>query len=1091
VATNYPEDFDTLYNPLSSQTQDSPSHAQIHADANDAIEAIELELGATPSGGHASVSSRLDAEAAKTHLNPVGTWAAGTEYALNDLVRYRGYTYQVTTAHTSGTSFNSANFEQITSQGPTPPQVSSLKIAGHSYMDPNGIGVAANQCTGARIKAMLGLLPTQVQNIAISGGVIRWHDGTCTYQTVLQNVNPGIVDAPRVADAGIVFTMWGTNDATVFYRTDNWDEWTFKEAYKTVIARYRAASVYENTDTTTIAYTGSWTARTYESIGGDPWGSGTGFHYTNSPGAKVTITTPSDMGRYQDGVWVDLGFIGGYEGATADIYLDGVYHGTLNNGRGAAYGTAFGTNYSTSSGQTYHQKTGMIYRMWIPTVPTTSGTSGRDSSLTTTSLVEQHEIEIRYTGAVVGTVPQGDATLKFDYWQIEADEPPLVLVSNMIQPPNGSWVWAALQDPDVHDIINDWIQTVVDWFNDPTVRLVDNDTPLGGTTATWTVNSNAKWFSKDGLHPNAEGAKVIAETTLEEIVAALNEGVSSRNLLGFWSDEVTPKVDLPVWDSGAGDPLIITDDFERAADATDIGGTGWTPVTGGWGIDDYGQAYLVSTKFTNPDFVDEFDRDDSTSVVDNGWTQTSGTWGINGEQLYLTANGASNKNMLIRDANSTTHCAQILFAAHTSSLAADLGIIVRCQDANNWLMVVPNTTFGGYAVYKCVGGVITRVSAAAETDVLTGAGYGIRVEVGDDDVMRFYQVHDGTKIVAYGLRATYTYTIVDAVLQHTNANAKYIGIGGPNQTITTTTRLDNFKYGTTISPNIATYNCKQNLVVRNLGSPDVAVGTKFGDDGSGVAENWQGLVLRYQDPDNFYALLASVSYGAWAFSKCVNGTFTTLKTFLGTNAVGTVVSVSMDGPSFSFYLNGSLMTTATDATYLTGNSHGIALHTQINDDYNGARWADFRDGAFQLDSEYGNYYVDNGLDPSTVTLFGPYNKDGDGWGTGVDISTRALRNPITTVTADAATPSEYVVDISESIILVDTTSTGKSIILPDPSLYEGRMYTVKKITADANSVIVDCYSGNIDNAATPSQKTWSTPYAAFSFVSDGTNWWIV
>lgn len=1097
MATNYPDDFDTLYNPLSTQTQDSPSHAQIHADANDAIEAIESELGATPSGGYANVSTRLDAEAAKTHLNPRGHWEPNNDYQENDVVDYRGYLYRIDTALTSATPFDPGNYTAISPQGPAPTQVSSLKIAGHSYMDPDGIGADSRQCTSSRLQAMLGLLPSQVQNVAISGGVVRWNNGSCTYGTVLQEVNPGSIDSPRVADAGVVFTMFGTNDATIYTTNDTWHEWTFKEAYKSVIARYRAASVYEDTHSSCV-YSGSWSQYLYSTTGLDPSGSGLGYHYTNSGGAKVTITTPNDMGRYQDGVWVDLGFIGGWEGATADIYLDGVYHGTLDCGRGEAYGTAFGTNpYDFNNSQyIYNQYTGMIYRMWIPTTPVTDGSySGNDSSLTTTTLVQQHDIEIRYTGAITSSPTQGDATLKFDYWAIEADEPPLVLVSNMIQPSNPSWVWSALQDADIHDRINVWIQDVVDWFGSPAVRLVDCDTPMGGTTASWSTNSNARYFSTDGLHPNPEGAKVIAEAALEELVAGLNEGVTQRNLLGYWSGEIIPMVELPQWDDGAGSPLATDDDFERTASDQSIIGTAtptsadWIPITGGWGIDEYGQAYLVSTKFENPDFTDDFDRDDSTSVVGNGWTQTAGTWGINSGDLYLTANGGSSKSLLVRDAGSVTQSVDLIFGAHTTSATYDLGIILRLSDANNWLGVLPNGIFGGFTVVKCVAGVLA--AGALQTSVLTGNTYGIRAEVGSDNIVRIYQLYEDPLYLEYGKRSTYTYTIVDAALQASNGSATYVGIGNRTSTVSTDTRIKRFRYSTATSRHIDQYKAKQNLVVKDLGSPDVTVGMRMGDDGTGEGDNWQGLVMRYQDPDNFYALLLSITYNAWAFSKVVDATPTTLKAFFGTSEPGTVISAEMSGSNFNFYINGELAATATDVTYPDGDMHGLALHTQTPESALSSRWSEFLSGSFQMVSEYGAMYIDNQSDPSTITLYGPFDGDNGGWGSGIDISTKALRNPITTVTASAATPSAYTLDLTEAVVLVDTSAYDQTIWLPDPSEVPGRMYTVKKISNDSNYVFVDSATGNVDDGASPSNKTWNTAYAAFSFVSDGTDWWIV
>ena len=58
MATNYPGAFDSFDDP--GQTQDSPSHAKLHNDLNDAVEAIEQTLGLNPQGDYASVRARLN-----------------------------------------------------------------------------------------------------------------------------------------------------------------------------------------------------------------------------------------------------------------------------------------------------------------------------------------------------------------------------------------------------------------------------------------------------------------------------------------------------------------------------------------------------------------------------------------------------------------------------------------------------------------------------------------------------------------------------------------------------------------------------------------------------------------------------------------------------------------------------------------------------------------------------------------------------------------------------------------------------------------------------------------------------------------------
>lgn len=50
MATDYPDDIDSFTNPTRDDHLDSPNHADQHADANDAILAIETELGVNPQG---------------------------------------------------------------------------------------------------------------------------------------------------------------------------------------------------------------------------------------------------------------------------------------------------------------------------------------------------------------------------------------------------------------------------------------------------------------------------------------------------------------------------------------------------------------------------------------------------------------------------------------------------------------------------------------------------------------------------------------------------------------------------------------------------------------------------------------------------------------------------------------------------------------------------------------------------------------------------------------------------------------------------------------------------------------------------------
>ena len=83
MGTNYPGAVDSLTNPAAGDALNSPSHAAQHANANDAIEAVQTELGANPSGSEATVVARLDKIEDGTRL---GTGSVGATQLANDAV---------------------------------------------------------------------------------------------------------------------------------------------------------------------------------------------------------------------------------------------------------------------------------------------------------------------------------------------------------------------------------------------------------------------------------------------------------------------------------------------------------------------------------------------------------------------------------------------------------------------------------------------------------------------------------------------------------------------------------------------------------------------------------------------------------------------------------------------------------------------------------------------------------------------------------------------------------------------------------------------------------------------------------------------
>lgn len=103
MPSNYPTSLDTFTNPSATNLLTSPSHAQQHADVNDAIEAIEtkLAIGSPVIGSYLSYTPTFPAGLT------LGNGTVASRYCrVNDLVHYYG---RVTFGST--TSLSGANVQ--------------------------------------------------------------------------------------------------------------------------------------------------------------------------------------------------------------------------------------------------------------------------------------------------------------------------------------------------------------------------------------------------------------------------------------------------------------------------------------------------------------------------------------------------------------------------------------------------------------------------------------------------------------------------------------------------------------------------------------------------------------------------------------------------------------------------------------------------------------------------------------------------------------------------------------------------------------------------------------------------------------------
>jgi hypothetical protein len=95
MATNYPNSLDILINPTVTDKLNSPTvpHVDQHANANDAIEAIQTVLGVSPAGSHLTVKDRI--LAAEQNISTQSVLNGLTDVTINsasvgNVLRYNG-----------------------------------------------------------------------------------------------------------------------------------------------------------------------------------------------------------------------------------------------------------------------------------------------------------------------------------------------------------------------------------------------------------------------------------------------------------------------------------------------------------------------------------------------------------------------------------------------------------------------------------------------------------------------------------------------------------------------------------------------------------------------------------------------------------------------------------------------------------------------------------------------------------------------------------------------------------------------------------------------------------------------------------------
>jgi len=190
MATSFPASLDTLTNPSSGDSLNSPSHSGQHADANDAIEALQAKVGVDGSAVTTSLDYKLRFQSAPVLISPEERWTVSATAATG--------TVNVDVATTSAwyyTTDASANWTfNIRGDGST--TLDSLLVVGDS------VTVAFAVTNGAT-----AYYPSAFQ---VDGSSVtpKWQGGTAPAAGNASSVDVYVFTVVKTASA--TFTVFGS-----------------------------------------------------------------------------------------------------------------------------------------------------------------------------------------------------------------------------------------------------------------------------------------------------------------------------------------------------------------------------------------------------------------------------------------------------------------------------------------------------------------------------------------------------------------------------------------------------------------------------------------------------------------------------------------------------------------------------------------------------------------------------------------------------------------------------------------------------------------------------------------------------------------
>lgn len=342
-----------------------------------------------------------------------------------------------------------------------------LVTVGHSYVAGTGATNSANRWSTKLAEA---LHVTEV-NRGVGGARAALSGITQGgYAQALSQETRARQAAPYLPSSAVVPIMLGVND---------WNDYSvmarFQHALRTTISRYRAAAIFEETHAS-IAYTGTWAQ-----AGAAAYNSGSACKQCATgtvAGSSFVITVPADF----PGGTIAAGFT--LVDDVNSFSTNGVYSFSVDGGAAQTMDTR-----------------GL-------------GITGAGASANFLGAV------MRLTGLSAGahtvtvTFPTPPNSVFFDYWQIEAKAPPLILL--LKQPVLDATGYATYATPTLTDAriatLNAGLDALAAEFTDGLVKTVDLSV---------LDNSFSKgYMASDHLHPNEVGHALIAQAAYNAILAA-------------------------------------------------------------------------------------------------------------------------------------------------------------------------------------------------------------------------------------------------------------------------------------------------------------------------------------------------------------------------------------------------------------------------------------------------------------------------------------------------------------------------------------------------------------------------------------------